>query len=95
MTIIDVFDEYALSNTVREEMYKCYPNAKLAHLKSGGNFPYLSRSAEVNLHLQVNLKRIIMIKSIVSNIKYQNICFQIHLRQFEDTEYTALEKIKI
>lgn len=54
VTIIDVFDEYALSNIVREEMYKCYPNAKLAHLKSGGNFPYLSRSAEVNLHLQVN-----------------------------------------
>lgn len=55
ITIIDVFDEYALSNAVREEMYKCYPNAKLAHLKSGGNFPYLSRSVEVNLHLQVNL----------------------------------------
>ena len=53
ITIMDVFDEYALSNVVREEMYKCYPNAKLAHLKSGGNFPYLSRSAEVNLHLQV------------------------------------------
>ncbi len=49
------FDEYALSNAVREEVYKCYPNAKLAHLKSGGNFPYLSRSAEVNLHLQVNI----------------------------------------
>ncbi|XP_011300651.1 maspardin [Fopius arisanus] len=65
VTIIDVFDEYALSNVVREEMYKCYPNAKLAHLKSGGNFPYLSRSAEVNLHLQI------------------------HLRQFEETEYAA------
>ncbi|XP_043280675.1 maspardin-like [Venturia canescens] len=65
ITILDVFDEYALSNVVREEMYKCYPNAKLAHLKSGGNFPYLSRSAEVNLHLQI------------------------HLRQFEGTEYAA------
>lgn len=53
VTIIDVFDEYALTSTVREEVYKCYPRAKLAHLKSGGNFPYLSRSAEVNLHLQV------------------------------------------
>ncbi|XP_015594746.1 maspardin [Cephus cinctus] len=71
VTIMDVFDEYALSNGVREEMYKCYPNAKLAHLKSGGNFPYLSRSAEVNLHLQI------------------------HLRQFEGTEYAASEKIKI
>lgn len=55
VTIIDVFDEYALSSAVREELYKCYPCAKLAHLKSGGNFPYLSRCAEVNLHLQVRL----------------------------------------
>lgn len=53
ITILDVFDEYALSNPVREETYKCYPDAKMAHLKSGGNFPYLSRSDEVNLHLQV------------------------------------------
>ncbi|KAK0083418.1 hypothetical protein PV325_008803 [Microctonus aethiopoides] len=65
ITIIDVFDEYALTNVVREEMYKCYPNAKLAHLKNGGNFPYLSRSADVNLYLQI------------------------HLRQFEETEYSA------
>jgi maspardin len=55
ITILDVFDDYALSNTVREDMYKCYPSAKLAHLKSGGNFPYLSRSDEVNLHLQVSV----------------------------------------
>lgn len=53
VTITDVFDEYALSPVVREEMYKSYPHAKLAHLKSGGNFPYLSRSDEINLHLQV------------------------------------------
>uniref|UniRef100_A0A6P7FXT9 Maspardin n=1 Tax=Diabrotica virgifera virgifera TaxID=50390 RepID=A0A6P7FXT9_DIAVI len=52
ITIIDVYDESALSNSVREELYKCYPSAKLAHLKSGGNFPYLSRCAEVNIHLQ-------------------------------------------
>ena len=55
VTIIDVFDEYALSSPVREELYKCYPNARLAHLKSGGNFPYLSRSDQVNLYLQVRL----------------------------------------
>ncbi|XP_014207994.1 maspardin [Copidosoma floridanum] len=68
ITIIDVFDEYALSNGVREELYKCYPSAKLAHLKNGGNFPYLSRSAEVNLHLQI------------------------HLRQFDGTEYAASKR---
>ncbi|RZF44739.1 hypothetical protein LSTR_LSTR000691 [Laodelphax striatellus] len=57
ITIIDVFDDYALTSPVREEIYKVYPSAKLAHLKSGGNFPYLSRSDEVNLHLQVHLNR--------------------------------------
>jgi len=59
ITILDVFDDYALSNAVREDMYKCYPTAKLAHLKSGGNFPYLSRSDEVNLHIQVSVKKIV------------------------------------
>jgi maspardin len=38
---------------VKEEMYKCYPHAKRAHLKDGGNFPYMSRSAEVNVYVQV------------------------------------------
>ncbi|XP_026461627.1 maspardin-like [Ctenocephalides felis] len=57
VTIIDVFDGYALSNPVREELYKCYPEAKLAHLKNGGNFPYLSRCNEVNLHLQIHLRQ--------------------------------------
>lgn len=58
VTIIDVFDEYALTSAVREELYKCYPEAKLAHLKSGGNFPYLSRSSDVNLYLQVYISLI-------------------------------------
>ena len=48
-----VFDESALSQRCKEEMYKCYPDAKRAHLKSGGNFPYLSRSTEVDLMIQV------------------------------------------
>lgn len=56
-TIIDVFDECALSAHVRDDLYKCYPHAKLAHLKSGGNFPYLSRSDEVNLHLMIHLRQ--------------------------------------
>ena len=60
-----MFDESALTNSVKEELYKCYPDAKRAHLKSGGNFPYICRSAEVNMHLQI------------------------HLRQFDNTKYSA------
>jgi maspardin len=54
ITIMDVFDESALSSRCKDEMYKCYPEAKRAHLKSGGNFPYLARSEEVNTHLEVS-----------------------------------------
>lgn len=57
VTIMDVFDECALSQKVCEELNKCYPNAKLAHLKGGGNFPYLSRGDEVNLHLLIHLRQ--------------------------------------
>ncbi|XP_045616719.1 maspardin isoform X2 [Procambarus clarkii] len=56
VTILDVFDESALSQSVKEELYKCYPTARLAHLKSGGNFPFLSRAEEVNIYLQVHLR---------------------------------------
>ena len=45
-----------LNQEVRDETYKSYPSAKLAHLKTGGNFPYLSRSDEVNLHIAIHLR---------------------------------------
>jgi len=56
VTIVDVFDDCSLTQDVREEMYKYYPSAKLGHLKSGGNFPYLSRSEEVNLYISIHLR---------------------------------------
>jgi len=56
VTIIDVFDECSLTQDVRDEMYKSYPSAKLAHLKSGGNFPYLSRSEEINMFILIHLR---------------------------------------
>lgn len=54
--IVKVFDQSALSLEAKEEMYKLFPNARRAHLKTGGNFPYLCRSAEVNLYVQVGLE---------------------------------------
>nr|XP_029501076.1 maspardin-like [Oncorhynchus nerka] len=57
VTIMDVFDQSALSHEAKEEMYKLYPNARRAHLKTGGNFPYLCRSAEVNLYIQIHLRQ--------------------------------------
>jgi maspardin len=57
ITIIDVNDDSALSQVVKESIYKAYPEARRAHLKSGGNFPYLSRADEVNLYIQIHLRQ--------------------------------------
>jgi len=57
ITIIDTLDDVALTENLREEVYKFYPDARVAHLKTGGNFPYLSRADEFNMHLQVHLRR--------------------------------------
>ena len=59
VTIMDVFDECALTQGVKDDMYKCYPQARRAHLKTGGNFPYLSRSSEVNLYLEIHLRQFV------------------------------------
>jgi len=56
ITIIDTLDEVAIPEQLREEVYKFYPNSKVAYMKSGGNFPFLSRSDEFNLHLIVHLR---------------------------------------
>lgn len=56
ITIIDVFDKCAISQSVREELYKLYPHGKRAHLKKGGNFPYISDADQVNLHICVHLR---------------------------------------
>jgi len=37
-------------------MNQAYEKAKMAHLKTGGNFPFLSRSEEVNMHILVKRK---------------------------------------
>jgi maspardin len=49
-----VMDEVAVPLKLREEVQKFYPNARLGLLKSGGNFPYLSRADEVNMLIEVN-----------------------------------------
>ena len=55
---MDVWDESALSDQVKEDLFKSYPKAKKAHLKTGGNFPFLSRSDEVNMHIMVKTNNI-------------------------------------
>ena len=42
---------------LRDALVARYPGARRALLKSGGDFPFLSRADEVNLHLQLHLRR--------------------------------------
>ena len=70
-------------------MYKCYPDAKRAHLKSGGNFPYLSRSNEVNLMIQVSYV-ITFHNNLFGKRLIECYCsIQIHLMTFQGTRYCA------
>eukprot|EP01137_Pigoraptor_chileana_P029328 Opistho-2@14439 len=57
ITVMDVFDECAIAPKVRDEVLKCFPHSKQAHLKCGGNFPYLSRADEVSMHLKVHMRQ--------------------------------------
>eukprot|EP00732_Lithocolla_globosa_P006379 Lithocolla_globosa_v1_NODE_7375_length_954_cov_37.926585.p1 type:complete len:299 gc:universal NODE_7375_length_954_cov_37.926585:44-940(+) len=56
VTIIDVLDEVAISQRLREQLYKYYPEARVCLLKSGGNFPYLSRSDEVTMYMKIHFR---------------------------------------
>jgi len=58
ITIIDVIDDVIIPEKVREQVFITYPNARQALLKSGGNFPYLSRADEINLHIEVHLRSV-------------------------------------
>lgn len=55
--IMSVLDQTAITNSVQAELLKCYPEAKEAHVKDGGNFPYLSRDQEVNMYLKIHLRQ--------------------------------------
>lgn len=99
VTLMDVFDDYALGSPIKEKIYTEYPDAKLAQLKSGGNFPYLSRSEEVNLHLQVNIhkaiKNLLLFWRPNISVSYFPNFFQIHLRKFDGTPYSASDNIPV
>ncbi|GMH26627.1 hypothetical protein Nepgr_028470 [Nepenthes gracilis] len=58
ITIMDTNDYCAIPQLLKDEVGERYPEAKRACLKTGGDFPFLSRPDEVNLHLQLHLRRV-------------------------------------
>ncbi|CAN1834195.1 SPG21 [Linum perenne] len=58
ITIMDTNDYSATPRQLKDQLTERYPEAKQANLKTGGEFPFLSRPDEVNLHLQLHLRRV-------------------------------------
>lgn len=68
ITIMDTNDYSAIPQVLRDEVGTRYPAARRAFLKTGGDFPFLSRPDEVNLHLQLHLRRV-GVEGSISTIK--------------------------
>eukprot|EP00761_Pharyngomonas_kirbyi_P006955 gb/GECH01006964.1/.p1 GENE.gb/GECH01006964.1/~~gb/GECH01006964.1/.p1 ORF type:complete len:400 (+),score=101.41 gb/GECH01006964.1/:1-1200(+) len=58
ITIIDTTDDTTVNESMKQELYKKYPNARLGLIKIGGAFPYLSSPDQFNLHLEVHLRQV-------------------------------------
>ncbi|KAJ0048694.1 hypothetical protein Pint_16014 [Pistacia integerrima] len=58
ITIMDTNDYCATPQPLKDHLSERYPGARRAYLKTGGDFPFLSRPDEVNLHLQLHLRRV-------------------------------------
>ncbi|KAK8323723.1 hypothetical protein V6Z11_A12G256000 [Gossypium hirsutum] len=58
ITIMDTNDHSAIPQQLKDQLSERYPGARRAYLKTGGDFPFLSRPDEVNLHLQLHLRQV-------------------------------------
>lgn len=58
ITIMDTNDYCSTPQQLKDQVCERYPGARRAYLKNGGDFPFLSRPDEVNLHLQLHLRRV-------------------------------------
>lgn len=58
ITIMDTNDFCAIPQQLKDQVSERYPGARKAILKTGGDFPFLSRPDEVNLYLQLHLRRV-------------------------------------
>ncbi|CAA6673592.1 unnamed protein product [Spirodela intermedia] len=58
VTLMDTNDYCAVPQPLKDQVGERYPGARRAILKSGGDFPFLSRPDEVNLYLQLHLRRV-------------------------------------
>lgn len=57
-------DKCAIPQQLKDEVSERYPGARRALIKSGGDFPFLSRPDEINLHLKVHMYYILLFSYI-------------------------------
>lgn len=58
ITVMDTNDYCAIPQSLKDQVSERYPGARRAIMKSGGDFPFISRPDEVNLYLQLHLRRV-------------------------------------
>ncbi|KAL6573152.1 hypothetical protein OROMI_012768 [Orobanche minor] len=58
ITLMDTNDKCVIPRELKDEVSERFPEARRALIKSGGDFPFLSRPDEVNLHLYLHLRRV-------------------------------------
>lgn len=58
ITIMDSMDNVAVPGELRDALADRYQGARLAPLRSGGNFPFLAKPDEVNLYLTIHLRAV-------------------------------------
>ena len=56
VTIVDVLDQTYVSKAAVEEMHKCFPDAKVCHIRDGGNEPQLAGDQELNMFVRLHLR---------------------------------------
>ncbi|KAL6041658.1 Maspardin [Balamuthia mandrillaris] len=57
ITIITSLDPVSVPYSLLQQVIDTYPKAKIAYLKTGGNFPFLCRADEVNMYIQVHMRK--------------------------------------
>lgn len=62
-------DYSAVPQQLKEQLNERYPGARRAVLKTGGDFPFLSRPDEVNLYLQVFLRMHLLFLSLLGDLE--------------------------
>ncbi|CAM0910668.1 unnamed protein product [Alopecurus aequalis] len=58
ITIMDTNDYSAVPQQLKDQVSERYPGARRAVLRTGGDFPFLSRPDEVTLYLQLHMRRV-------------------------------------